>query len=58
MRIAISTDKGFVSAHFGRCPSYTIVDIEERKVIKSEEIANPGHSPGFCPVFWPKKESV
>ncbi|MDW3229958.1 MAG: NifB/NifX family molybdenum-iron cluster-binding protein [Acidobacteriota bacterium] len=51
MRIAIATDKGFVSAHFGRCPSYTIVDIEEGKVIKSEEIANPGHSPGFLPRF-------
>lgn len=51
MRIAIATDKGFVSAHFGRCPSYTIVDIEEGKVTKSEEIANPGHSPGFLPGF-------
>ena len=28
MKIAISTDGDFVSAHFGRCPSFTIVDIE------------------------------
>jgi predicted Fe-Mo cluster-binding NifX family protein len=55
MRIAISTDNGFVSAHFGRCPSYTIADIEEGKVLRSEEIANPGHSPGFLPRFLSEK---
>jgi predicted Fe-Mo cluster-binding NifX family protein len=55
MRIAISTDNGFVSAHFGRCPSYTIADIEEGKVLSSEEIANPGHSPGFLPRFLSEK---
>ena len=29
MRIAISTDGSSVSGHFGRCPSFTIVDIED-----------------------------
>ena len=38
MKIAISTDAGFVSAHFGRCPSFTIAEIEEGKVLKIEEI--------------------
>ncbi|MGB2660933.1 MAG: NifB/NifX family molybdenum-iron cluster-binding protein [Candidatus Omnitrophota bacterium] len=51
MRIAISTDGGNVSAHFGRCPSFTIVDIENGKVISKEEIVNPGHHPGFLPQF-------
>lgn len=55
MRIAISTDNGFVSAHFGRCPSYTIADIEEGKLLSSKEIANPGHSPGFLPRFLSEK---
>lgn len=51
MRIAISTDGEYVSAHFGRCPSYTIVDIENNKLIKKESIENPGHEPGFIPKF-------
>jgi predicted Fe-Mo cluster-binding NifX family protein len=55
MRIAISTESGYVSAHFGRCPSYTLVDIEDGKVIKLEEIANPGHSPGFLPNYLSEK---
>lgn len=51
MKIAISTDTGFVSAHFGRCPSFTIAEIEEGKVLKVEEINNPGHQPAFLPNF-------
>ena len=51
MRIAISTDADYVSAHFGRCPSFTIVDIEDSKLIKKEVIDNPGHHPGFLPQF-------
>jgi len=51
MRIAISTDQGHVSAHFGRCPSYTIVEIKEGQILKQEEIPNPGHQPGFLPQY-------
>ncbi len=51
MKIAISTDVGFVSAHFGRCPSFTIAEIEEEKILKIEEINNPGHQPAFLPNF-------
>ena len=51
MRIAISTDGDFVSAHFGRCPLFTIVDFEDSKVAKKEVVANPGHQPGFIPQF-------
>jgi predicted Fe-Mo cluster-binding NifX family protein len=51
MRIALSTDGGYISAHFGRCPAYTIVDIEEGRIINREEISNPGHQPGFLPQF-------
>ena len=40
MRIAISTDSGKVAMHFGRCPQFTIVDIEEKKVIRKEVIEN------------------
>lgn len=51
MRVAISTDGDFVSAHFGRCPSFTVVDIEDGKIKKKEVIENPGHQPGLIPQF-------
>ncbi len=51
MKIAISTDNGNVSEHFGRCPQFTIVEIKENKVIKKEIIDNPGHKVGFLPKF-------
>lgn len=51
MRIAISTDGDFVSAHFGRCPSFTLVDIENGISVRKEVLANPGHEPGFIPRF-------
>ena len=55
MRIAISTDSGYVSAHFGRCPEFTIVEIQGNKVINKEVIPNPGHTTGFLPKFLSEK---
>lgn len=51
MKVAIATENGYVSAHFGRCPSYTILEIKEGKVVSREEIVNPGHQPGFLPQY-------
>ncbi|MBN1298797.1 MAG: NifB/NifX family molybdenum-iron cluster-binding protein [Actinobacteria bacterium] len=55
MKIAISTDGDFVSPHFGRCPQFTLVDIENGKVIHRETVDNPGHHPGFLPQFLKEK---
>ena len=57
IKIAISTDNGEVSEHFGRCPEFTIVEIEDNKVIKKEVIENPGHKTGFLPKFF-KEQGV
>jgi len=51
MKIAISTDGGQVSAHFGRCPEYTIYEVEDNNIVKKEVIPNPGHKPGFLPQY-------
>ena len=55
MKVAISTDNDFVSAHFGRCPDFTIIDIKDGKVEKTETIQNPGHEPGYIPQFLHEK---
>ena len=51
MKIAIPTEGGEVSPHFGRAPEFVIVEIEENSVVKREKIANPGHRAGFLPSF-------
>jgi len=51
MKVAISTENGYVSAHFGRCPTYTLVEIQNGRIVAREEIPNPGHQPGFLPEY-------
>jgi predicted Fe-Mo cluster-binding NifX family protein len=59
MRVAISTDddrglEGVVSHHFGRCKTFTLVDLEERQVVNVQSVENPfsgQHQPGEVPGF-------
>ena len=51
MKIAIASEKNYVSGHFGHCEGFTIYDIEDKKNISKTFIPNPGHKPGFLPVF-------
>ena len=51
MKVAISTENKYVSAHFGRCPHFTIVEIDGEKILGKETIDNPGHQPAFLPQF-------
>ncbi|MFW6138255.1 MAG: NifB/NifX family molybdenum-iron cluster-binding protein [Spirochaetota bacterium] len=55
MRVAISSDKGKVSAHFGRCPYFTIADVEGGRITAKRTVANPGHQPGAIPEFLQKE---
>lgn len=51
MRIAIPVTDGKLSAHFGHCQQFTIIDADtDTKNIKSQELVNsPGHEPGLLP---------
>jgi len=51
MKIAISTDGNKVSPHFGRCPQFTIIEVENNKLIDKKVIENPGHHPGYLPQY-------
>ncbi len=45
---------GQVSAHFGRCPAYTLVEVVEGVIHDSRIESNPfadGHAPGQIPDF-------
>ena len=51
MKIAVASDQGLVTGHFGHCEEFIIYDIESGKIGNKEKIANPGHVPGFLPKF-------
>ena len=52
MKVVISTDNGAVSAHFGRCPQFTVLNLEDGAVTETKVIDNPGHSPGSLPALF------
>lgn len=51
MRLAVATENNLVAQHFGRCQQYTLVDIEESKIVAKKILKNPGHAPGAIPKF-------
>jgi predicted Fe-Mo cluster-binding NifX family protein len=51
MKIAIATDGNAVSQHFGRCPAFTVLTVENDRLVKEENVDNPGHNPGLIPQF-------
>ena len=51
MIVAISTESGRVCPHFGRAPQFTIIEVEDGKLIEKRTVSNPGHSVGNIPKF-------
>ncbi|MGI6325871.1 MAG: NifB/NifX family molybdenum-iron cluster-binding protein [Saccharofermentanales bacterium] len=51
MKIAVASDNGMVAEHFGHCEGFEVFDVENKQIVKSETVANPGHRPGFLPNF-------
>jgi len=59
MRIAVSTETNAgldapVAGHFGRCPFFTLIDLEGEQIQATQVVANPyflAHEPGQVPQF-------
>jgi predicted Fe-Mo cluster-binding NifX family protein len=59
MRIAVSADNNeglnsTVSPHFGRCPHFVLVDVEDQEIREVQSVDNPyygNHQPGQVPGF-------
>lgn len=51
MRIAIPLSEGKLSAHFGHCERFALVDVDpaKREIVKREELETPPHQPGLLP---------
>ncbi len=55
MKIAVASEGKMVTEHFGHCENFNIFEVENEKIVKSESVPNPGHKPGFLPVFLHEK---
>ena len=51
MRIAIPVVNGRLSAHFGHCEKFALIDADSTKktILGEEMIASPEHQPGLLP---------
>ncbi len=49
MKIALPTANGQLAMHFGHCEKFLIVDVENKKIVKKEELVPPPHEPGVLP---------
>lgn len=50
-KIAVASEGQNITEHFGYCANFNIFDTEEELIIKKESIPNPGHKPGYLPIF-------
>ncbi len=51
LKIAVASEGTMVTEHFGHCEAFIIFDTNEKEILKTQAIANPGHRPGFLPNF-------
>jgi predicted Fe-Mo cluster-binding NifX family protein len=57
MRFAIPVSGGAMSAHFGHCDQFALIDVDEtsKQIIKKELVESPGHQPGLLPQWLSEK---
>ena len=55
MKIAVASEKGEVTKHFGFCETFDIFVVEGMEILNVQSIPNPGHRPGFLPKFLKNK---
>lgn len=51
MKFAIPTLNGELTAHFGHCEKFAVVNVEDNKIINEEMLTPPVHQPGVYPKF-------
>ena len=57
MRIAIPVVDGKLSAHFGHCEEFALIDAdsESKTITSTQTLAAPPHEPGFLPRWLAEK---
>jgi predicted Fe-Mo cluster-binding NifX family protein len=49
MKFAIPLADGKLTAHFGHCQEFAIIEVEENEITKKETLVPPPHEPGVLP---------
>lgn len=51
MRIAIPLAEGKLTAHFGHCASFALLDLNftQKQIVQREDVEAPPHQPGLLP---------
>ena len=49
MKFAIPLAEGKLTAHFGHCQEFALVDVEDNEIKNKETIVPPPHEPGVLP---------
>ncbi len=57
MRIAIPITGGALSAHFGHCETFALIDVdpEAKKIVRRTDLEPPPHEPGLLPAWLKEK---
>ena len=51
MKIAIPLADGRLTAHFGHCREFALIDVEGNEITKKETLEPPPHEPGVLPAW-------
>ncbi len=51
MKFAIPIADGKLTAHFGHCKEFAMVEVEDKKILGTEMLDPPPHEPGVLPRF-------
>jgi predicted Fe-Mo cluster-binding NifX family protein len=51
MKIAIPLADGKLTAHFGHCHEFALIEVEGNKITKKETLVPPPHEPGVLPAW-------
>ena len=49
MKFAVPLAEGKLTAHFGHCQQFAIVNVENREIINQDLLTPPPHEPGVLP---------
>ena len=51
MKLAIPLANGKLTAHFGHCREFALIEVEGNEITKKETIVPPPHEPGVLPAW-------
>lgn len=57
MKFAIPIADGKLTAHFGHCKEFAMVEVEDQKILNTEMLDPPPHEPGVLP-RWLKEQGT